>query len=99
MTQVRFKRSARADLQAIKEHVHADNPRAAMRLIENLRIKALHLGEMPNVGRTRPELGVGLRSLAYGSYILFYTVEADIVWIQRIIHGARDLGAVFDDEA
>ena len=98
MKQVRFKRSARADFQAIKEHIHADNPRAAMRLIEHLRIKAFHLGEMPSAGRVRPELRPGLRSLAYDSYVLFYTVEVDIVWIQRIIHGARDLDAIFSDD-
>jgi len=70
-----------------------------MRLLENLRVKALHLGEIPNAGRARPELRSGLRSLAHGNYILFYTVEPGIVWIQRVIHGARDLDAVFGDDA
>lgn len=99
MRRVRFTREARADLRAIKEHVHSENPRAARRLIEALQERAARLSDMPHIGRTRAELHPAIRSIAHGNYLLFYTVEPDIVWIQRIIHGARDIDAVFEDDA
>ena len=91
---IRFKREARADLRAIKEHVHSENPRAAMRLLAVLRQRTGRLAEMPRLGRARPELAPDLRSAAVGNYVIFYTVDPDIVWIQRILHGARDIDAI-----
>ena len=53
------------------------------------------LSTAPFAGRTRDEFGLGLRSFPVESYIAFYRVRDEVVEIVRIIHGARDLGAIF----
>ena len=40
-------------------------------------------------------MGDGLRSLPVENYLIFYRVRDDTVEVLRVIHGARDLGAIF----
>ena len=56
-----------------------------------------HFQPLPLQERTRDEFGVRLRSFPIESYIAFYRVRDEVVEIVRIIHGARDLGAIFGD--
>ena len=79
MKRVRFKRRARNDLRAIKEHVHNESPRAARRLVEAIQDRVARLSEMPNIGRSRAELNSQLRSVAHGQYVIFYSVESEVV--------------------
>lgn len=56
------------------------------------------LAKMPELGRRRrfrsPELA-GVRSLSvggkFGSHLIFYRITGDVLSIERVIHGARDL--------
>jgi plasmid stabilization system protein ParE len=34
--------------------------------------------------------GMGYRFLTVNNYLVFYTVEEKIIWVHRIIHGARN---------
>ena len=45
--------------------------------------------------RQRPELGDGIRSCVHGHYVIFFEFDPDAVVIVRILHGARDISAVF----
>jgi len=47
------------------------------------------------MGRARDELEVGLRSFPVGRYAIFYLPIPDGVEIVRVLHGARDLDAIF----
>ncbi|WP_349261175.1 type II toxin-antitoxin system RelE/ParE family toxin [Povalibacter sp.] len=38
----------------------------------------------------------GLRSCAHGTYVIFFTVDDQGVRIERILHGARDLGPLLN---
>ena len=51
------------------------------------------LGTFPEAGRLRPELGHGIRTYPYDSYIVVYRVARGQVRVVRILHGHRDLGA------
>jgi toxin ParE1/3/4 len=42
-------------------------------------------------------LVAGLRSFPVGRYVIFYLQVQDSLQIVRILHGARDLDAVFAD--
>lgn len=87
---------ARKDLQEIHSHIAKDKPEAARRLVERLRAKARQLAETPGMGRSRGEdLRPGLFSFPVGQYILFYREQPDGVVLVRIIHGSRDLPALF----
>ena len=50
------------------------------------------------LGRAREELAPGLRSRRLGRYVIFYEVVPDDVASVRVLHGARDLGPLFEGE-
>jgi len=97
MTAVRLSAEALADLDDIWFYIARDSVLNADRFIDRLvATMADTLSAVPLAGRAREELGMGLRSLAFGEYLVFYRVRANNVEIVRVIHGRRDLGAVFD---
>jgi toxin ParE1/3/4 len=53
------------------------------------------LAENPMAGRAREELLPGLRSFAAGRYLIFYTPMDDGITLDRVLHGARDVEAIF----
>jgi toxin ParE1/3/4 len=54
------------------------------------------LAENPWRGKARHELGEGVRSFPVGRYILFYRATPEGIDVIRVLHGARDLNAIFD---
>lgn len=54
------------------------------------------LANNPLIGRERPEFRPDLRSYGVGSYIIFYRQIAAGIEIMRVVHGARDLDAIFE---
>jgi toxin ParE1/3/4 len=47
----------------------------------------------PLIGRSRPELGAGLRSINRGSHQIFYRPFDEGVFVMRILHGRMDVKA------
>ena len=45
---------------------------------------------MPLTGSKCDALQPGLRFRVVGKYVVFYRVTDDVVWIQRVLHSARD---------
>ena len=41
------------------------------------------------------DLGTGCRSFAAGEYVIVYCVDGEEVLILRVVHGRRDLQALF----
>lgn len=54
-----------------------------------------HLGQHPNVGRLRPELGDNLKSFPHGSHVVFFMNWREEVAIVRVLHGSRDHETLF----
>ncbi len=55
------------------------------------------LAGFPYVGRARDnDFGPGCRGVAVGEYVIIYCVENEDVLILRVVHGRRDLEALFD---
>jgi toxin ParE1/3/4 len=84
-------REAEGDLQDLGEYISRDNAIAAVRLLRELREKAMALGHWPErfplIARYAD---VGVRRRGHGNYAIFYRVESDRVLVMRIVHGARD---------
>ncbi|MDB5424368.1 MAG: plasmid stabilization system [Phenylobacterium sp.] len=80
------------DIDDIWLSIAIDNVRAADRIIETIADAVARLGEFPEMGRSRGELRPNLRSWTVGDYLIFYEAAPGVVTIQRIAHGARDLG-------
>jgi toxin ParE1/3/4 len=46
----------------------------------------------------RPELGEGVRSCTHGNYLILFVPDDREVMVARVIHGRRDLIALFGGE-
>ncbi len=67
----------------------------ANRLIDTLTERFYTLASLPYLGRVRDDLGAGYRSLAVGEYVIVYCVESEESLILRVVHGRRQLEALF----
>lgn len=68
----------------------------ADRLIELITERFLLLARNPYLGRSREhELRAGLRSFSAGQYVIFYRVQDKDVLILHVIHGSRNIEALF----
>ncbi len=89
---------AGADLDDIWLRIALDNPAAADRLIDRIPRRIGDLQDHPRLGPARPEISADARMLIVGDYLVLYSVTGADVVIVRVVHGARDLGALFDIE-
>ncbi|MBV8172749.1 MAG: type II toxin-antitoxin system RelE/ParE family toxin [Candidatus Eremiobacteraeota bacterium] len=90
---VEYSDLARVDLAKIWDHLAdrvsirgADS--AVQSIEETLRRTLLRY---PSTGRARPELGSGIRSFPIVPYLVFYRVEQRRIYIERVLHGHRDI--------
>lgn len=100
MTKFRVLRSPKAaeDLIEIYGYIAEQNPRAAEKLLRALGRQFELLGERPRLGRLREDLRPQLRSWSYRRYVVLYREIASGAEIVRVVHGARDLKALFDED-
>ena len=68
----------------------------ANRLIDTITERFFTLASFPYIGRSREEdFSPGYRSLAVGEYVIVYIVENEAPLILRVVHGRRQLEALF----
>ena len=97
---VRFSKSSRSDLEQIGDYIAIGNPARAASFVDEVEEACARIGVAPYTGAMRPELGHGVRMVAYRRYLIFYRLLGEVVHIERVLHGARDIGsAAFDPEA
>lgn len=93
-----FTLPAEQDIEAIGDYIGADNPKRAISFVQELREQCGRIARNPLGYPSRPELAAGLRSCAYGHYVIFFQFVPDELVIVRVLHGARDLPAVFESD-
>jgi toxin ParE1/3/4 len=93
---VAFAPAAARDIEEIGDYIHAENPPAAARFTATLRARCLRIADAPRGDAPRPALWPALRSVPFRRYVIFYTLDGNNVRIERVLHGARDIEAVFD---
>lgn len=86
---------ARSDLAEIWDYIADDNERRADSFVDLIDQKFQELSRHPNMGRTRDELEEGIRSFPVGKYVIFYRIMPEGIEIIRVLHGSRDLNAIF----
>jgi toxin ParE1/3/4 len=59
--------------------------------------KARLLAQSPHIGQGVPDLAANLRRFPVGAYLIFYEGGAGGTDVVRILHGARDIEAIFRD--
>lgn len=70
----------------------------ADRYLDELDAGLRECGAEPECGRHRDEVRPGYRSLHVRRHVAFYTVTADQVLIQRVLHASMDPDLHLDDE-
>jgi toxin ParE1/3/4 len=60
-----------------------------------LRAQARKLAATPRIGRSGEELRPDLFSFPGGKHVLFYRLQPGGIVLVRVLHGARDLLALF----
>jgi len=88
------------DLIDIGDHLSSRAGAAtALAWVERLTRRARSLSDPMLHGAENPQLGGGRRTHPERPYVLVYTVRpAGDVLVLRIVHGARDLPALFSEE-
>ncbi|MBT4866311.1 MAG: type II toxin-antitoxin system RelE/ParE family toxin [Planctomycetaceae bacterium] len=102
--QLRFRRLAEADIDASFLYICSDNSDAAFRFLDAIQRTADILCEIPDMGiiwefadsripttRVCPVRG-------FRNYLVFYQTVGDAIDIVRVLHGSRDIEAVFSSE-
>ena len=90
---VRLLRLAEDDLTEIIVYISADRPEAAKKLITKFNKELLLLSDNPYLGSSPKEdslVEMGYRYLILENYLIFYVVDSPVIYIHRIIHGARN---------
>ena len=90
---LKIRRTIQADQDAfdIWAYISADSPQAADRLLRRLDAAYRAIAESPDIGRVRPELSDGIRSLPQGTYAIFYRHDNQTLTIVRILSSYRDV--------
>lgn len=95
---VRLLSVAEEDLSEVITFIAADNPAAAMALADKIEKSLEDLARHPRLGRVPEDpnlMQMGYRYLVVENYLVFYVVEARMVIIHRILHGARNYRDLF----
>lgn len=96
MSRVRLTEPATQDLEEIYDYIALDNIEAAERLKNQIQRRWRAAAENPGIGRKRDEWRPILRSVREGNYLILYHQIEDGIEIVRIVHGARDIEALFE---
>ena len=87
------------DLAEIADYIAADNPVRAQSFALEIRERCRSILKAPEGGRSRADIEGHLRSVVHGRYVIFYTLTPHEVRIQRVLHSARNIKAIFDGDA
>ena len=95
---IAWSREAEDDLLQIWGYLarEASIPRADDQ-IQKIEQACRRLSDWPLSGRARDFLIPGMRSIVVAPYLIFYRVLGDSVQIVRVLHGHRDVEAMFTD--
>jgi len=88
---------AEADIFEIWDYIADDSFEAADRWLDQLDEILQLIATQPMMGRAREELEHGLRSFPFGRYVTFYMPTSNGIDVVRVLHGARDIDALFGD--
>jgi len=89
---------ARDDLSEIGRYIteRTKDREVARAFLRELRAHCRKLAKLPGtLGRARDELGLNLRGVPHGNYVIFFRYADDTVQIISVIDGHRDSDSLF----
>jgi toxin ParE1/3/4 len=88
---LRISGQAKEDLLDLWEYIAVHDELAADRYADHVFERATELLIHPELGRPRPEIRPGVRSLLCRNHLIFYRVGTESIEVLRILHGSMDL--------
>jgi plasmid stabilization system protein ParE len=92
--QLEFSRFIEGDLDDIADFIAQDNPLRAVTFIKDIRAKFYDIQRDPLIYQLRPEIGEVARMATIGNYAILFRIIGDVVRIERVTYGNRDLPGV-----
>jgi toxin ParE1/3/4 len=89
MTRVNWTEQAELDVDEIMMLIAEDNPRAAVRVVHDIRAAAEQLTVFPMLGRAGRVAGTRELVVLRTPYVIAYRLLADEVTLLHVFHGAR----------
>jgi plasmid stabilization system protein ParE len=80
-----------SDLEEIADWIAQDNPVRAVTFIREIREQIQKIGGGPEGYQLRPEIGEDARLAVLGRYVILFRTDREVVRIERVVHGGRDL--------
>ena len=102
MRAVVYLASAKRDFRAIQRYLTRQSRSidVGVVFVEALQRQCQRLAALPGtLGRSRPELGAGIRGFPYRSYVIFFRYDTDIFEIVNVLEGHRDVIGHFRDDS
>lgn len=101
MRRVRFQPQAKRDLQDILRYIVRESATwiVARRFVDLIQDQCRELASLPGtLGRSRDDLGPGLRSTVVRNYVVLFRYETGVMRIVRIVEGHRDFPTLFNPD-
>jgi toxin ParE1/3/4 len=99
-----YLRKAQEDIDDITYYISQDNLEAAVAFFEAVESTCATLSTMPGIGSARDFRNPRFATLRmfpvkrHEKYLIFYQSTDEEILIVRVLHGARDIAALFEDE-
>jgi toxin ParE1/3/4 len=94
--QLELSRYIEGDLDEIAAYIAQDNPGRAVTFIRDIRAKFYDIQRNPLTYQLRPDIGEEARIATVGNYAILFRVIDEIVRVERVAYGGRDLPGIFD---
>jgi len=91
---VELSRFIEGDLDAIAEYIAQDSPSRAISFLHEIGVQIHKIGGHPLLYQLRPEIGEGARLAVVGRYVILFRMAGEVVRIERVVYGSRDLLAL-----
>lgn len=79
------------DIERLYNFLKLDNPRAAARIVKELRLAPQRLRAMPRLGQRIYEFPVSeIRRMIVGHYELRYEIRSEVIYVLRLWHGREE---------
>jgi toxin ParE1/3/4 len=82
---------AATDIEDIILYIAAENPQAALNVLDAIEQRFAQLLNYPFSGPSREDIGPGIRHVVSGQYIAFYRIRGEEVDVLRVLHGKRSV--------
>jgi toxin ParE1/3/4 len=89
---------AQADLDEAWDWIAKSSPRAATGWLQKVHKNFRFLSQQPLLGEACPQIRADLRRFVVGQYVIYYRIRDNDIEIVRVLHGARDVDAIFRNE-